>query len=336
MRSLFFLLLWASDGLRGQTVSTPPLQPAGVISFEGVKGEFDHFAIDLAAKRLFLAAEDQKTVEVFSLGGLQHTGSISLFARPHGLVFIPDSLQLMVADGGDGTCKFVDLSGPKISTVVKTALRADSVAFDSATRTIFVANGGLVAKMDYSLVTAVNATRAEKTFEIKIDSKILEAMAVETAGDRLFVNLMDKNEVAVIDRVKRQILTTWPLSDAEQPSAMALDQREHRLFIGCRKPGKLLALDTTSGKTVAALPCIGHADDAYFDPVRKRVYVSGGEGAVSVYQQHGSDRYEQLEDVPTGPGAKTSLFVPELNRFFVAVPSAADGHARVLIFKTDN
>jgi len=257
MRFLFSLLLLASTRLQCQTMAAPPLRLASVISFEGVKGEFDHFAIDLAGSRLFLAAEDQKTVEVFSLAAQKHSGSIRLFARPHGLVFVPESSQLMVADGGDGSCKFVDLNGPKTSTTVKTALRADSVAYDSAAQTIFVANGGLVAKMDYSLVTAINATRAEKVFDIKIDSKILEAMVVETGGDRLFVNLMDKNEVAVIDRTKRQIVTTWHLSGAEQNSAMALDEQQHRLFVACRKPGKLLVLDTNSGKTVALFPASG-------------------------------------------------------------------------------
>jgi DNA-binding beta-propeller fold protein YncE len=335
MRFLLSLVLLASTRLQCQTIAAPPLRFASVVSFEGVKGEFDHFAIDLAGSRLFLAAEDQKTVEVFYLGGLKHTGSISLFARPHGLVFVPESSQLVVADGGDGSCKFVDLNGPKTAASVKTALRADSVAYDSAAQIIFVANGGLVAKMDYSMVTAINATRAEKVFEIKIDSKILEAMAVEMGGDRLFVNLMDKNEVVVIDRTKRQIAATWPLSGAEQNSAMTLDEEQRRLFVACRKPGKLLVLDTRSGKTVAALPCIGHADDAYFDAVRKRVYVSGGEGAISVYQQHGPDRYEQLPDVATGPGAKTSLFVPELKKLFVAIPAGPDGLAKVLVFDTD-
>jgi DNA-binding beta-propeller fold protein YncE len=335
MRFLLSLTLLASTCLECQTIAAPPLRLASLISFEGVKREFDHFAIDLAGGRLFLAAEDQKTVEVFSTGTMKHTGSVSLFARPHGLVFVPEFSRLIVADGGDGSCKFVDLNGPKVSTTVKTALRADSVAYDAAAKTIFVANGGLVAKMDYSLVTAIHATRAEKMFEIKIDSKILEAMAVETSGDRLFVNLMDRNEVAVIDRTKRQIVTTWLLSGAEQNSAMALDEQQHRLFIGCRKPGKLLVLDTNSGKTVAALPCIGHADDAYYDAARKRVYVSGGEGAISIYQVAGLDRYEQLADVVTGPGAKTSLFVPELKKLFVAIPAAGSA-AGVMIFDTDH
>jgi DNA-binding beta-propeller fold protein YncE len=301
-----------------------------------VKGEFDHFAIDLAGHRLFLAAEDQKTVEVFDLSSSKHVSSIRLFERPHGLVFVPGSSRLMVADGGDGTCKFIDLDAPKVSTTVKTALRADSVVYDRETETVFVANGGQVAKMDYSLVTAINAREERPIGELRIDSKILEAMAVERMGKRLFLNLMDKNTIAVIDRVTRELITQWPLGAAEQPSALAFDEDQHRLFVGCRRPGMLVVLDTDSGKVVTSLPSIGHADDAYYDANHKRIYVSGGEGAVSVYQQNGPNGYQRLPDVPTGAGAKTSLFVPELNELFLAVPAGLNSPAQVMIFATDD
>jgi len=327
------VLVGAALCSHGALAQAPLLQKVGTISVEGVEGEFDHFAIDLTHQRLYLAAEDQKTVEVLDLTTQKHINSISLFQRPHGLIFLPGTSTLVVADGGDGTVKFIDTNGPKLSSQIKTALRADAVAFDSASRTAFVANGGMVAKMDYSLVTAIDTGRAEQLGEVKIESKILEAMAVEKGSSRLFINLMDKNEVTVIDRVKQQILGNWPLS-AEQPSAMALDQLRHRLFVACRKPGRLVVLDTQSGKPVVDLPCIGHADDAHYDAVSQRIYVSGGEGTVSVYQQRGEDKYSLLGTVETGAGAKTSLLVPELKRLFVAVPASAGHAGQVLIFST--
>lgn len=327
------VLFYSAFCWSGALAQTPLLQKVGAISVEGVKGEFDHFAIDLVHHRLYLAAEDQKTVEVLDLTTQKQIDSIKLFQRPHGLIFLPKTSTLIVADGGDGTIKFIDTDGPKVSSQIKTALRADSVAFDPASQTAFVANGGLVAKMDYSLVTAVDAAHAELLGEIKVDSKILEAMAVEEGSSRLFINLMDKNGVTVIDRVKRQILESWPLT-AGRPSAMAIDQLHHRLFIACRKPGTLMVLDTKSGKTIVDLPCIGHADDAHYDPVSQRIYVSGGEGAVSVYQQRSPDEYTLQGNIETGPGAKTSLFVPELNRLFVAVPATPSHPGQVLIFST--
>jgi len=311
----------------------PALRQIGAISVEGVNGEFDHFAIDLAHRRLYLAAEDQKTVEVFDLSSNKHIDSIRLFQRPHGLIFIPGTSRLIVADGGDGTCKFIDTDPPRLATKLKTALRADAVTYDAATQTGFVANGGVVAKMDYSLVTAFNTATAQLNGEIKLESKILEAMAIEKQTSRLFINLMDKNNVTVLDRVKREILAVWPLP-AEQPSAMAFDEPRQRLFVACRKPGRLVVLNTATGKPVTDLPCIGHADDAFYDPATQRIYISGGNGAVSVYKQHSADQYSLEQTVSTGSGAKTSLFVPELKQLFVAIPAGPGRTAQVLIFST--
>ncbi len=303
---------------------------------EGLKGGFDHFAVDLSRHRLYLAAEDQKTVEVFDLMARKHLSSISFFSRPHGLIFLRDSSILVVADGGEGNCKFVDVRSdtPKLLSTVKTALRADSVTFDKAAHTMFVTNGGMVAKMDYSLVTAIDTAKEAASGEVKIQSKILEAMAFEKSSSRLFVNLMDKNSVTVIDRKTMQILNDWPLT-AGLPSSLALDEEEQRLFVACRKPGRLLVLDTKSGKEVASLPCTGHADDAFYNAATKRIYVSGGEDGVSVYQQDDPDHYRLLDNIKTGPEAKTSLLVPELKQLFVAVPPSGSMPATVLIFSTN-
>lgn len=231
--------------------------------------------------------------------------------------------------------KFVDVSSdtPKMVSTVKTALRADSIAFDANSKTIFVTNGGMVAKMDYSLVTAISAPKEEAIGEVKLDSKILEAVAVEKKSSRIFVNLMDKNSVTVVDRKKMQILSNWLLS-AGLPASLALDEANHRLFVACRKPGRLLVLETSSGREISSLPCTGHADDAFYDAARKRIYVSGGEDGVSVYQQNSADDYTLLGNVATGPEAKTSLFVPELNELFVAVPPRSSQPAKVMIFST--
>jgi DNA-binding beta-propeller fold protein YncE len=325
------VVLWRT----GFAAAGPILKEITTMPIEGLKGGFDHFAIDLARHRLYLAAEDQKTVEVFDLTAQKHILTISLFSRPHGLIFLRDSSILVVADGGDGSCKFVDVSSdtPKVLATVKTALRADSVAFDANSRTIFVTNGGMVAKMDYSLVTAISASKEDSIGEVKINSKILEAMAVEKESARLFVNLMEKNSVTVIDRKKMQILSNWFLS-AGMPASLALDESNHRLFVACRKPGRLLVLDTNSGKEITNLPCTGHADDAFYDATKKRIYVSGGEDGVSVYQQNSPDSYTLLGNVATGPEGKTSLFVPELNELFVAVPPSSSQPAKVMTFST--
>ena len=137
----------------------------------------------------------------------------------------------------------------------------------------------------------------------------------------------------MIDRKKMQILSDWPLT-AGLPAALAIDEEQQRLFVACRRPGRLLVLDTKSGKEVASLPCTGHADDAFYDATKKRIYVSGGEDGISVYQQDDADHYRLLENITTGPEAKTSLLVPELKQLFVAAPASGSRPTTVLVFST--
>lgn len=153
------VLMFTLARLQVLFAQTASLQRIGSMPVDGIKGEFDHFAIDLVGDRLYLAAEDQKTVEVFDLKGQKHIGSISLFSRPDGLVFLPGSSRLMVSDGGVGTVKFIDTETAKLSSQIKTELRADSVTFDPSSQTMFVINGGIVAKLDHSFITGQRLDR---------------------------------------------------------------------------------------------------------------------------------------------------------------------------------
>jgi hypothetical protein len=114
---------------------------------------------------------------------------------------------------------------------------------------------------------------------------------------------------------------------------MALDDANKRLFVGCRFPARLVVLDRTSGRIVTSLPTVGDTDDVFYDPVRRLVYVIGGEGAVEVLRQHDQDHYEPARRITTAPGARTGLFVPAFNRLFVAVPHRGLQSARVLVYE---
>jgi hypothetical protein len=117
---------------------------------------------------------------------------------------------------------------------------------------------------------------------------------------------------------------------------MALDESTHRLFVATRAPAELVVLDTSSGRTLAALPCVQGSDDLYFDKTRKRIYVTGGEGYISVFQQKDADHYESLARVPSGIGARTSGYFGKGQKgfdvFYVAVPARADASAEILIY----
>jgi len=112
-----------------------------------------------------------------------------------------------------------------------------------------------------------------------------------------------------------------------------LDEANHRLFVGCRD-GKMVVLDTASGRELQALPITKGTDDMVFDPRKKRIYTAS-DGAVDVYEQTDADHYKLLGTVPTGPVAKTARLVPELNRYFVAAPKHGDRKAEILVFEVE-
>ena len=290
--------------------------PAGFV-------HFDHFGVDAKGRRLFATFEDHNTVEVFDLDTGQHVRSLTGFEVPHNVLYLED-LDILVITDGAGT--FNILRGDTLERVhtVKLARNADFVVFDPQKRLFYVTNGGHAANMAYALVSIID-TEGNHIGDIKVDGVHIEFLTGEKAGPRLFVNVADKHEVAVIDREKRQVVALWPLPNAEENLPMALDESDRRLFTVSRKPAKLFVLDSTSGHTLTSLPCVGGADDMAFDPGTRRIYVSGGDGSVSVFEQQDPNHYKPLANVPTGPGGSTSVFVPELHRLYVGVRRGKQG-----------
>jgi DNA-binding beta-propeller fold protein YncE len=117
---------------------------------------------------------------------------------------------------------------------------------------------------------------------------------------------------------------------------MALDEADHRLFVVTRKPAQVVVLDSDSGAMVASLPCVNDADDIYYDAGRKRIYVPGGEGFISVIQQADADHYQVLAKVPTTIGARTGLWYQKRDRFYLAVPASSKGGAALWVYTPED
>jgi DNA-binding beta-propeller fold protein YncE len=183
------------------------------------------------------------------------------------------------------------------------------------------------------MFSVVDTTAGEKLADIKIDGETLEAMALEKSSPKIYVNNRAKNQVDVIDRDKRELVASWPVTKCKPNVAMAFDEANHRLFVGCRS--ELMAvLDTQAGKEITALPITKGVDDVVYDPGRKRVYAAC-DGNVDVYEQSDPDHYKLLGKVPTGPLGRTARLVPELNRYFVAVPQHGSTNAEILVFEVN-
>jgi hypothetical protein len=154
----------------------------------------------------------------------------------------------------------------------------------------------------------------KKTGEIAIDAHP-ESFQLEKSGNRVFVNVPDRQEIQVADLVKGVVLAHWPVTNCADNFPMTLDETHHRLLIACRMPASLLAFDTESGKTVASVETVS-SDDIFYDASKGRVYVLGDKGFVDVFQQKDADYYGKIASYATGPGAWTGLFVPDWGKLF--------------------
>ncbi|MGH9345217.1 MAG: YncE family protein, partial [Terriglobia bacterium] len=147
-----------------------------------------------------------------------------------------------------------------------------------------------------------------------------ESFQLEESGPRIFVNIPSAgNIVDVVNRNERKILATWTLGSGGENFPMALDETDHRLFITCRRPAEMLVLDTQSGKVIARVPCVGDADDMWYDAAHKHIYISGGGGFISVIEQEDVNHYQRIAQIKTVLGARTSFFVPQQGRLYLAV-----------------
>jgi DNA-binding beta-propeller fold protein YncE len=301
------------------------LRPAPSIPLPGVSGRFDHFAVDLAGQRLFVAALGNNTVEVMDIAAGKRLKTITGLRKPQGVAYLPARNQLIVASGGDGTVKFFDASTYAAGPFLSSLDDADNVRIDVAEEMVYVGFGD-------GALAVIDTMTAKQTAVIKLDGHP-ESFQLEREGRRIFVNVPDSKQVAVVDRQTRSVVAKWPLPDFHANYPMALDETNHRLFIGCRSPARLVVLDTTSGRRVADLAIVGDTDDLFYDAARKRIYVAGGDGTIDVIEQRDADHYAVREHLTTSAGARTAYFSADLLTLFLAVPQRGGQGAEIRSYK---
>jgi hypothetical protein len=174
----------------------------------------------------------------------------------------------------------------------------------------------------------INAVDGKQIGSVKLAAHP-EAFEIEKQGERIFVNVPNARQIAVVDRVKGEVIATWKTDAAFGNFPMALDEANHRLFVGCRLPSKLIVLDTESGKTVTSVGISGDPDDLFYDKKRHRVYVICGAGKIDIVDQKDANTYKALIKIKTADGARSGLFVPEKDALFVAVPHRGSQQAEI-------
>jgi len=311
-----------------QSGATAALEQVQSIALPNVDGRIDHMALDAQGGRLFVAALGNNTLEVIDLKAGKVTDELKGLKEPQGVVYVPEDNKLLVTNGDGDSVDIYDAQSLKLLNQVVLGDDPDNVRYDAATGYAYVGYG----TGNESALGVVDVEKGTKLSDIKLSGHP-ESFQLEDDGQRIFVNVPTAGHIAVVDRGKGSVVETWPLSNAADNFPMALDDGNRRLFVGTRSPAKLLVFDTETGTQVTSLDSSGDADDIFYDAKNKRIYVSGGEGAISVFEQTDPANYSLLDKVDTAEGARTSLFVPDSATLYVAVPQRGSQQAEVRAFQ---
>ena len=300
-----------------------PLRLENTIELPEVQGRIDHLSLDLKGERLFVAALGNNTVEVIDIKGGKRAKTIAGLREPQGARYVPDVDRLYVANAKDGSVRVFDGNSYSLLKTIDYGDDADNLRYDAEHKRIYVGyGGGALGEFDAD---------GNKIGDIKLDAHP-ESFQLEKDSSRIYVNLPGARKVAVVDREKHTVTATWGTGMAFSNYPMALEESGHRLFVVTRLPARLLVFDTNTGKIIQKLPAVGDCDDVFYDKTRKRIYASGGEGEISVFEQKDPDHYTELARIATVKGARTSFFSPELDRLFLAVRREGSQSAAVQVF----
>jgi hypothetical protein len=319
----FLLVLLSAIPARAEDPG--PLRLEKEIPLPGVEGRIDHFSVDEAGQRLFVAALGNGSVEIVDLRNGERTAEIKGLEEPQGLYYDSKTDRLFVATGGDGKLRVYEGKSLVLQETQEFGEDADNVRYDQQTGDVWVGYGNGIA--------IVNSA-GQKVGSIALGSHP-ESFQFGETGDRAYVNVPKRLGVVVVDRRKRIVLAKWGLGASFANYPMALDDANKRLFVGCRLPARLVVLDPTSGRIVDTLPTVGDTDDVFYDATRRMVYVVGGEGAVETLRQRDPDHYERAGRTITGPGARTGFFLQNSSRLYVAVPHRGSQAAKVLVYSIE-
>jgi DNA-binding beta-propeller fold protein YncE len=317
-------ILLALGAVSASAQSPLPLRLTQKIELPGVQGRIDHMSVDVEGRRLFVAALVNGTIEVVDLGAGTRVQTIRQLAEPQGVLFVKDASRLVVANRQDGSVRLFDGASLELRKTAPLGADADNVRIDVSTGRIWIGHGD-------GALTAIDAAGA-KLASVSLGAHP-ESFQLERDGYRIFVNLPDARKIAVVDRRQPSVIASWTTGNATQNFPMALDEGHERLFVVCRAPARLVVLDSGSGRVVATLPTVGDSDDVFYDRDARRIYVSGGEGAIVVYLQLDPDRYQEAARLATVKGARTSLFSPELRRLYLAVRREGTQPAAVWVYE---
>lgn len=315
--------------LNANSQGSAPLKLVQTIPMPGVQGHMDHITVDVSGKRLFVPAngENQNTVEVIDLKAGKRIFSIPGQNRPQGTFYSADFNKLFVTNGTDGTCKIFQGESFKLLDNLTLGPDANQVGYDPETKYLYAGLGD----RNSGALAIIDTSNNQHLGDIKTDARP-GGITFEKSGQRIFVNLNGNTKLGVLDRKKREQITTWPVTGAENYGPLALDESHHRLFLGSRKPPMLIVFDTETGKQITQLESVPNIDGVWYDAPRKRIYITGN-GSIAVYDQKGADDYSSMVKIASESDSQPSLWVPQFNRLYISVVQAGSRDAEILVYE---
>lgn len=316
-----------NEGQHATNLNTASLSLIQTISLPNVSGRIDHMDIDVQGQRLFVAELGNNSVDIIDLNTGKRISSITGLHEPQGIVYVQDANKIFVANGQDGTIQVFDSNTYSLVKTIPLSGDADNMRYDAYQKLVYVGygNGGLVV---------IDPIKNNLVDTIKMDSHPESFQISDELQPGIFVNVPESDSIVVIDAQKRTVVAKWPNSGANGNYPMALDEDSHRLFSVYRSPSKLFVIDTDTGKPVVKLDIVKDADDVWFDAENKQIYVTGGEGYLDVISEKDQNTYQEVAKISTGQGGRTSLFVPQLDKLYIAIPDYSGEGAKIQVFET--
>ena len=306
------LPLVMAAGIRAQS---PPAPPSKVHKIAiGGEGGWDYLTADAAAKRLYVSRGNR--IVVVDTDSETVVGELTDTPGVHGVALVPDLGRGFTSNGGDNTVTAFDLKTLEATGKVKVGGRPDAIMFEPESHRVFTYNHG---SKD---ATAVDPSALSVAGTVALDG-VPEAAVADGRG-HVFVNLMDKNEVAEFDARSLKVLNRWSLGDGRRPTGLALDREHRRLFSVCGASATMVVLDADSGKILATLPIGRGSDGCVFDPERGLAFSSNGrDGTLTVVREEAPDRFAVAATIPTQQGARTMTLDPKTHRIYLSAATAA-------------
>jgi DNA-binding beta-propeller fold protein YncE len=319
-----FLTIFVAKALAGEKTDSPALQLEANIPLGDIRGRIDHMAVDLKRGRLFVAALGNGSLADVDLQTQRLERRIDGLPEPQGVGYDPETDILYVANAGDGSVRL--FTGTDLSPAGRIELGsdADNIRVDSNAGRVFVGHGD-------GALAAIDAATREKIASAPLKAHP-ESFQLDKDTDRVFINVPNAGLIDVVDRTSGKEITSWSTEGRGANFAMALDHVRKNILVAFRRPAEVGVFSSTEGKLLTSIPTCGDVDDLFVDSKRNRIYISCGEGFLDVLSLEGTS-YRQTARIATAVGARTSLFVPELDRLLLAVPARGDAQAAIWVFR---